>query len=102
MLCRYRDALGRPGEGFHSARLGGFAAFDVLGTIGLGAAGAALWSGGRPAPAVLLFAIVLAFLVGIAAHWAFCVDTTLNLRLLGPSMRAADPAAPPEFSDKNK
>lgn len=35
MSCPYKHALGIPGEGFHSARLGPIALNDTLGTIAL-------------------------------------------------------------------
>jgi hypothetical protein len=83
-LCRYKDALGAPGEGVHAWRLGpggGFAAADVLLT---GAAAALIAqkapAGARPLAAVAVFVLLL--IAGVAAHWLFCVDTALN-RALG-------------------
>lgn len=75
MLCRYSESLGKPGEGVHSPRLGGFAIMDVLFTVAL----AALltrrfgWSF-RPT-------LLCSFAAGIVAHRIFCVHTALD-RLL--------------------
>lgn len=76
-LCRYKDALGKPGQGVHSIRLGGVAVVDagltVLAAWGL----AGLWN--------VAFWKVLVCLVclGVVVHWLFCVDTRLNVLLLG-------------------
>lgn len=84
-LCRYRDALGRPGEGPHAPRLFGLAAADLLLT---GAAAALIVAAGRrreKSTLALLVAFFVAFLalvlLGVGAHALFCVDTALNRRL---------------------
>ena len=87
-LCKYRNALGVPGKGVHSVRLGGVAVggvavggvavVDVLLTI-VGAYIIARW-------AHVSFAWTAAglFLLGIILHRLFCVRTTID-RLLFPS-----------------
>ena len=76
-LCKYRNALGVPGKGVHSVRLGGVAVVDVIMTL-VGAYIIARW-------ARVSFAWTAAglFLLGIL-HRLFCVRTTID-RLLFPS-----------------
>jgi hypothetical protein len=74
--CRYRNALGEPGVGFHARRLAGVALWDVVGTLVIAALLArwTSWSYAR--------ALASLFLLGVALHWLFCVPTALN-RALG-------------------
>ena len=78
-LDRYKDALGVPRTGVHSARIPwlDYALWDVIGTIGV------TWV------LVLLFAkdksfqntmrwILFAFLLGLLLHLLFSVDTTMT------------------------
>ena len=77
-LCKYRDIFGRPGEGVHAFRIGGFAAVDVVLTVILAviiAAAAGFGAIGAGATFVALVAI------GEVAHRMFCVDTA-GLRLI--------------------
>jgi len=77
-LCKYRDSLGRPGEGAHGIRLlGGPAAIDVGLTIILAIITAVVSGLSFPV------ALVAWFGAGIVAHRAFCVRTTVD-RLLFP------------------
>jgi hypothetical protein len=77
-LCAYANALGEPLKGAHAARLGGFAAVDLLGTaalawlVGRGALGRA------PAPAEYLLVLLLLIIISVIAHEAFCVRTRLT------------------------
>ena len=75
-LCRYRDALGTPGRGFHTHVLG-VAVLDVLGT-----AGAAWWVSRRTGWS-LGWTLLGAFGLGVLAHHEFCVNTRLNVALFG-------------------
>ena len=83
-LCKYRNALGVPGKGAHSIRLGGVAVgggvavVDVLLTI-VGAYIIAYF-------AHTSFAWTAAglFLLGIILHRLFCVRTTID-KLLFPN-----------------
>lgn len=74
-LCKYRDLFGKPGKGLHSYRLGDIAIIDVVGTIVISLAIAYIF--GLHAWTV----VASAFLLGIFAHWLFCVKTTLNKAL---------------------
>jgi hypothetical protein len=77
-LCKYRNALGVPGQGVHSVRLGGVAVVDVLLTI-VGAYVIAYFT--RTSFAWTAAGL---FLLGIILHRLFCVRTTID-RLLFPS-----------------
>jgi hypothetical protein len=77
-LCKYRNALGVPGKGVHSVRLGGVAVVDVLLTI-VGAYIIAYFT--RTSFAWTAAGL---FLLGIILHRLFCVRTTID-RLLFPS-----------------
>lgn len=73
--CPYKNALGEPGKGVHSARFAGLAVFDVLGTL-VGGYGISVVTGMSVYESTLIL-----FLLGIILHRLFCVDTTLD-RLL--------------------
>ena len=78
--------FGRPREGVHAPRIGGLAAFDLLGT----AAAAALigyWRGSGFLELLAIFAVLM--LAGVLAHRAFCVDTALNVAIFGQVRRPA-------------
>ena len=71
-LCRYKNALGRPGKGIHSYRIANIAVVDVALTILMAYI---IW--------VLTkcdFWLILAgcFLLGIVLHRMFCVKTTID------------------------
>ena len=70
MLCDYRYALGRPGEGAHK-HFAGIAIFDVLMTLITAGAISYLFE------IRALYAVIVLFCVGIFAHWLFCVDTAV-------------------------
>lgn len=74
-LCKYSGALGKPGEGVHSARLFGLAIFDVLLTAG------AAWLVAARADVSFLVVFFILLLIGILLHEAFCVRTALNTAL---------------------
>lgn len=77
-LCKYRNALGVPGKGAHSIRLGGVAIVDVVLTL----VGAYIIS--YYARASFAWTAAGFFLVGIILHRLFCVRTTVD-RLLFPN-----------------
>jgi len=77
-LCKYRNALGVPGTGVHSVRLGGVAIVDVIMTL-VGAYVIAYFT--RTSFAWTAAGL---FLLGIILHRLFCVRTTID-RLLFPS-----------------
>lgn len=68
-LCRYKDALGVPGQGLHAARLGRFALWDVVGTVAGG------WALARYMRWSVPVTVAGTFLTGHALHLLFCVDT---------------------------
>ena len=79
-LCKYRNALGVPGKGAHSIRLGGVAVMDVVFTL-IGAYIIAYY-------ARTSFAWTAAglFLLGIILHRLFCVRTTID-KLIFPNAK---------------
>ena len=77
-LCKYRNALGVPGKGAHSIRLGGVAIVDVIMTL-LGAYIIAYFTRTSFAWTATGF-----FLLGIILHRLFCVRTTID-KLLFPN-----------------
>jgi len=79
MACKYRDALGIPGKGFHEHILG-IAYLDVIGTIGLSLLLTYLFPYLFPFLKIVPTMIGL-FVLGILLHRFFCVRTTLD-RLL--------------------
>jgi hypothetical protein len=78
MSCPFKDILGKPGEGIHSARIGGIALFDTLATI----VGAYFiqkkWYPETPYWKVLL----IFFIIGEILHILFCVKTPIVRRLI--------------------
>ena len=92
MPCRHRDALGRPGEGFHRARIFGLAAWDMAATLAAACVvvlivWAAALRGRRTGAAlgisfgVLVGSFLGLWLLGTGLHWLFCVNTPI-MRLL--------------------
>ena len=77
-LCKYRNALGVPGKGAHSVRLGGVAVVDVILTL----VGAYIIS--YYARTSFAWTAVGFFLLGIILHRLFCVRTTID-KLLFPN-----------------
>ena len=79
-LCKYRDALGVPGKGVHSLRVGGIARADVVMTL-IGAYIIAYY-----ARASFAWTAAGLFLLGIILHRMFCVRTTID-KLLFPTAK---------------
>ena len=77
-LCKYRNALGVPGKGAHSIRLGDVAIVDVIMTL-LGAYIIAYFTRTSFAWTAAGF-----FILGIILHRLFCVRTTID-KLLFPN-----------------
>jgi hypothetical protein len=75
-LCKYRDALGVPGTGAHSIRIGNVAIVDV----GLTLVGAYVIS-----RTSFAWTAVGLFLLGIIMHRMFCVRTTVD-KLIFPNV----------------
>ena len=71
-LCDYNDIFGRPREGAHAYRVFDIAIVDVAATVVVAyiiarVFGVAFWK-----------SLVTLFIVGIIAHRAFCVRTTVD------------------------
>ena len=79
-LCKYRNALGVPGKGVHSIRLGGIAVVDVIMTL-IGA-----YIIARIMRASFAWTATGLFLLGIILHRLFCVRTTID-KLLFPNVK---------------
>ena len=75
-LCRYKDILGKPGEGAHSYRIFNIAVVDVLLTMLL-AFIIHFFFPKYP----LIYILGFLFLLGIVAHRIFCVRTTVDKAL---------------------
>jgi hypothetical protein len=71
-LCKYKNIFGEPNKGVHSIRIFGFAFVDVILTIIIAMITGYLFN------VSLIESLVFWFLLGIFAHWLFCVNTTLN------------------------
>lgn len=80
MFCKYKDALGKPGEGVHSYRVLDVAVFDVLATI----VGAYVLS--KYTEFSFWYVLLALFISGIVLHKLFCVRTTID-KLIFPSTR---------------
>ena len=66
---KYKDIFGKAGEGVHSYRFMGTAVVDVILTFLL----AIFISSTSEIP--LILSIILCFILGIIAHYIFCVET---------------------------
>lgn len=78
MSCPFKDILGKPGEGIHSARIGGIALFDTLATI-VGA----YFIQKTFYPETSYFKVLLIFfIIGELLHVLFCVRTTIVGRFI--------------------
>jgi hypothetical protein len=77
MSCKYAALAGIPGQGAHSYRIAGVAAFDLGLTLILAYAFHRLFGIGY------WFALLLSLLLGVVAHRLFCVRTAVD-RLLFP------------------
>jgi hypothetical protein len=75
MSCPYANALGEPGTGFHSWRIGGIAAGDTIATIIVAIITSYLWG--------ISIWVSLAgwFIAGEIAHWIFGTQTAVLVGL---------------------
>ena len=76
-LCQYKDILGKPGKGIHSYRLFGLAIADVIMTI------LAAYIIAYMFKIQFRYSFIGLFIVGIALHRIFCVQTTIDVFLFG-------------------
>ena len=89
-FCQYSNILGIPGQGVHSFRIFNIAIVDVLLTFVLAyfiykifnINSKSYWFKSSQYWIILGFT----FLIGIAFHWLFCVDTTINVMLFGKTV----------------
>jgi hypothetical protein len=77
MSCPFKNALGVPGEGFHSMRFMGVAVGDTVGTFILA------WVVARMTKWDYLPTLIGLLILGEILHWYFCVDTTVIKFLKG-------------------
>jgi hypothetical protein len=79
-LCKYRNALGVPGQGAHAYRFMGIAVIDLVLTIVVAIliARLARWS--------FVWTLSGLLVLGIVMHRLFCVRTTVD-RLLFPNVQ---------------
>lgn len=86
MQCQSKDALGKPGVGFHK-HVAGVALGDVIGTVMMAAIIANFDDdknddkNNYQASTVTWF--LRLFILGQLMHWYFCVDTAFIKALLG-------------------
>jgi len=71
-LCKYKDILGKPGQGIHSFRIFNIAIADVLLTI-LAAYILSIFT-----KINLVYTLIFMFILGIISHRIFCVRTTID------------------------
>ena len=76
-LCKYKDILGKPGQGAHSLRIMNIAIVDVALTI----LAAYLFSVWTKYPFYLTLLVL--FILGIISHRLFCVKTTVDQLIAG-------------------
>uniref|UniRef100_A0A6C0HSL2 RDD domain-containing protein n=1 Tax=viral metagenome TaxID=1070528 RepID=A0A6C0HSL2_9ZZZZ len=72
MLCKYKDILGKVGEGVHSYRIFNIAVIDVLLTIFIA------FIIHKVFQINFIVTLISFFLLGILFHRLFCVQTTLD------------------------
>jgi hypothetical protein len=77
LFCKYRDVFGKPNQGIHAYRFMNIAVVDMLGTVAISLLIAYYY---RVSAWIVLGC---AFLLGVLAHWLFCVNTTLNKMIFG-------------------
>ncbi len=71
-LCKYKDILGKPGQGLHSYRIFNIAIVDVLLTI-LAAYILSILTNYK-----FIYTTIFMFILGIISHRVFCVRTTID------------------------
>lgn len=71
-LCKYKDILGKPGEGLHSFRIFNIAIVDVLLTI------LAAYVISYFTKINIYYTLTGMFILGIISHRLLCVRTTID------------------------
>jgi hypothetical protein len=86
-LCKYRDSLGKPNEGFHEKRIEylNIALYDTLGTFGISLILSLIIYCFRRSNffKILIWTTLILFLSAIIIHRIFCVNTTINKLIFG-------------------
>jgi len=87
-LCKYKDSLGKPGEGPHAWRIGGergtrdgVAGTDLLLTIGAAAIISRMTFKSSPPLEGFFIVFIILMIITVAVHRLFCVNTALNRKL---------------------
>ncbi len=81
-LCKYKDVLGVPKQGFHSKRFYGYAINDVLGTFFIAFLITIIFYRKNFLINFIIISLLL-FILAILLHRLFCVNTTLNVQIFG-------------------
>lgn len=71
-LCKFKDALGKPGEGVHSYRFLGVAIIDVILSVVLAIIISYTFSTSIPV------SLITVLVLGVLSHRIFCVRTTID------------------------
>ena len=71
-LCKYKDILGKPGQGVHSYRIFNIAIVDVILTISA-AYIISIFTNYK-----FIHTTIFMFILGIISHRLFCVRTTID------------------------
>ena len=86
-LCKYKDSLGIPNQGFHTNRIPylDVALNDTLATIGGSIILSLIIKYFSPTNFLIIFiaCTIFLFATGIIIHRIFCVNTTLNKSIIG-------------------
>jgi len=73
-FCKYKDSLGKPGEGLHSYRVFNLSVLDILFTFLL----AKFVQYYIMEDTEFIIVLIYCFIVGIIVHRIFCVRTTID------------------------
>ena len=73
-FCKYKDSLGKPGEGLHSYRVFNLSVLDILFTFLL----AKFVQYYIMEETEFIIVLIYCFIVGIIVHRIFCVRTTID------------------------
>ena len=73
-FCKYKDSLGKPGEGLHSYRVFNLSVLDILFTFLL----AKFVQYYIMEETEFIIVLIYCFVVGIIIHRIFCVRTTID------------------------
>jgi energy-coupling factor transporter transmembrane protein EcfT len=85
-LCKYKNVFGAPNTGIHSYRIFNIAIVDALAVFIIAILITILWYKKSKSKKdkkyhtvwVFVITLIILFLLGIFAHWLFCVDTTVH------------------------